>query len=176
MDQFIYRMLKHRREEIGMSQDVLAEKVATDVRTIRRIENGEVKRSRYLEAICRELNIGFHKSNTDEILSQYKSVTSPNVKNGLDLAHLLYRCSHLEYYPEEQLDFEDTMFVEGFIEKCFEMMGIIEHVEAEDRRAIIDCLTKELEELNKEGMFIYGSCNDLLLSDFKFTELVFVKI
>lgn len=74
------------------------------------------------------------------------------------------------------MDFEDTMFVEGFIEKCFEMMGIIEHVEAEDRRAIIDCLTKELEELNKEGMFIYGSCNDLLLSDFKFTELVFVKI
>ena len=176
MDEFICKMLKHRREEIGMSQDLLAERVDTDVRTIRRIENGEVKKSGYLEAICKELNIGFHKSNPDEIISHYKSYTSPNVKNGLDLAHLLYECGHLEYYPEEQLEFEDTIFIEEFIEKCFEMMHIIEHVEAEDRRAIIGCLTKELEKLNKEGLFIYGSCSDLLLNDFKVTELVFVRI
>ena len=44
MDQFVYQMLKRRREETGMSQDLLAEKVETDVRTIRRIENGEVKK------------------------------------------------------------------------------------------------------------------------------------
>lgn len=176
MEQFISQMLKRRREEIGMSQDLLAERVDTDVRTIRRIENGEVKRSSYLEAICKELNIGFQKSNPDEIISHYKSYTSPNVQNGLDLAHLLYECGHLEYYSEEQLEFEDTIFIEQFIDKCFEVMHIIEHVEAEDRRAIISCLTKELEALNKEGLFIYGSCNDLLLNDFKVTELVFVKI
>ena len=32
------------------------------------------------------------------------------------------------------------------------------------------------KELNKEGLFIYGSCSDLLLNDFKVTELVFVRI
>lgn len=176
MDQFVCQILKRRREEVGLSQEKLAEKVKTDVRTIRRIENGEVKTSSYLEAICKELNIGFQQSNTEEILSQYRSFTKPNVKNGLDLAHLLFECNHLEYYPEERLEFEDTILIEEFIEKCSEMMTVLEHVVAEDRRAIINELTEKLVELNEKGLFIYGSCNNLLLNDFKLTELVFVKI
>lgn len=176
MDLFICKMLKNRREELGLSQDMLAERVGVESRTIRRIENNEVKQSVHIAAICRELNIGFRKSNVADIQSEYMSYTSPNVKTGLELAHLLYQSHHLVYYPEDQLDFEGMLLIEDFINKCSEMVTILDHVNSEDRRTIIDCLTTELDNLNKEGLFIYGSCNDLLLNDFKMTELVFVRV
>lgn len=91
-----------------------------------------MKKSFYLEAICRELNIGFQQSNPNDILSQYKSYTQPNVKNGLDLAHLLIDCNHLEYYPEERLELEDNVLIEEFIERCSELTMRLKHVEADE--------------------------------------------
>lgn len=42
-------MLKERRLDANLLQDQLAEKVNVDVRTVRKIENNEVKGSPYLQ-------------------------------------------------------------------------------------------------------------------------------
>jgi len=176
MDPFICNVLKRRREELGLSQDELAERIGVESRTIRRIENNEVKQTRYLEAICTELNMGFKKSSVADIESKYMAFTFPNVTNGLELAHLLYQSDYLDYYSKDELDIEENLTVDRFVEKCSEMISIIDHLEVADRRTIVNCLTNEITTLNKTGLFIYGSCNDLLINDFKFTELVFIKM
>ena len=44
MEKFVSDMLKQRRLEANLSQEQVAERVNADVRTVRRIENNEVKR------------------------------------------------------------------------------------------------------------------------------------
>lgn len=178
MVKFICDYLKKRRIEANLTQEQLAEKVNVDVRTIRRIENNEVKHSPYLKNICEVLNISFKESNQDEILSVHCSVFKPNVKSGRDLAHLLYHCDFLEYNtdPADQLEFEEEIIIEEFMNKVMQMMLIFEAVGAEERSFLIEKFDEELEALNKYGLYIYGSCNDTLVNPVKITELVFAKI
>ena len=100
------------------------------------------------------------------------------MKSGRDLAHLLIHCSHLEYHPDptNQLEFEETLLIEEFMQTIMEMMEVFDFVEQEDRQFFIDKFDEEIKCLNKEGFYIYGSCNDTLVNPFKYTELVFVKI
>ena len=178
MEKFVSDMLKQRRVEANLSQEQLAERANVDVRTVRRIENNEVKHSPYLKNICKVLNISFIEANPDEILSVHRSVNKPNVKSGRDLAHLLINCNHLEYYPDpaDQLEFEETWIIEEFMHTVTEIMKAFDVVESEDRQYLINIMDKELEDLNNRGFYIYGSCNDTLLNSFKYTELVFAKL
>lgn len=178
MQKFISDMLKQRRLEANLSQEQLAERAHVDVRTVRRIENNEVKHSPYLKHICEVLNISFTEANPDEILSEHLSINVPNVKSGRDLAHLLIHCSHLEYHPDptNQLEFEETLLIEEFMQTIMEMMEVFDCVEQEDRQFFIDKFDDEIKLLNNEGFYIYGSCNDTLVNPIKYTELVFVKI
>lgn len=178
MELFESKMLKQRRVEVGLSQEQVAELAKVDVRTVRRIENNEVKNSPFLKAICEVLNISFVETNPEEILSKHKRVMKPNVKTGFDLAHLLFGCSHLDYYPDSiaQLEFDDYIVIEEFISNISRLMDIFDCVEAETRQALVSELDEELASLNKYGLFIYGNCNDMLVTDFKYTELVFYKI
>ena len=124
MEKFIGGMLKQRRVESNLSQEQLAERANVDVRTVRRIENSEVKHSPYLKNICKVLNISFKEVNPDEILSVHRSVNKPNVKSGRDLAHLLFNCNHLEYNPDpaDQLEFEEAWIIEDFMQTVMEMI------------------------------------------------------
>lgn len=178
MEKFISDMLKQRRVEANLSQEQLAERAHVAVRTVRRIENNEVKHSPYLKNICKVLNISFIEANPDEILSVHRSVNKPNVKTGRDLAHLLINCNHLEYNPDpaDLLNHEDTWVIEDFMQNIMEMMELFDDVETEDRQFFIDKFDEELGALNKQGFYIYGSCNDTLVNPFKYTELVFVKV
>lgn len=178
MEKFISYLLKQRRVEANLSQEQLAERANVDVRTVRRIENNEVKRSPYLKNICKVLNISFKEANPDEILSAHRVVNKPNVKSGRDLAHLLFNCNHLEYYPDpaDQLEFEETWIIEEFMQTVMEMMEVFDVVDAEDRQFFINKFDEELGALNKQGFYIYGSCNDTLVYPFKYSELVFAKV
>ena len=178
MEKFISDMLKQRRIEANLSQEQLAERANVDVRTVRRIENNEVKHSPYLKNICKVLNISFKEANPDEILSVHRSINKPNVKSGRDLAHLLFNCDHLEYYPDpaDRLEFEGTWFIEEFMQTIMEMMEVFDVVDTEDRQFFINKFDEELVALNKQGFYIYGSCNDTLVNPFKYTELVFAKV
>ena len=178
MEKFICDMLKQRRLDANLSQEQLAEKANVDVRTVRRIENNEVKRSPYLKKICKLLNISFIESDTDEILSVHRSVIKPNVQSGRELAHLLFNCNHLEYYPDPTnlLKFEEILVIEEFMQTTMEMMMIFDVVDGEDRKFFIHTFDEELTALNELGFYIYGSCNDTLIDSFKYTELVFVKV
>lgn len=53
------RQIRERRQERGLSQAALAEKVGTHQQTIEKIERGTVKHSRYLHAITTELDLPF---------------------------------------------------------------------------------------------------------------------
>ncbi|QGM30137.1 helix-turn-helix domain-containing protein [Bacillus sp. N3536] len=65
MEKFISDMLKQRRIETSLSQEQLAERANIDVRTVRRIENNEVKHSPYLKNICKILNISFKEGSPE---------------------------------------------------------------------------------------------------------------
>lgn len=170
MEKFISDMLKQRRLDVNLSQEQLAERANVDVRTVRRIENNEVKHSPYLKNICKVLNISFKEANPDELLSIHRSVNKPNVKSGIDLAHLLFNCNQLRYNPDpaDQLEFEETWIIEDFMQTIMEMMEVFDLVEAEDKQFLINKYDEELEALNKQGFHIYGSCNDTLVNSFKY--------
>ena len=178
MEKFVSDMLKQRRLEANLSQEQVAERVNADVRTVRRIENNEVKYSPFLKDICKVLNISFIDANPDEILSVHRSVNKPNVKSGIDLAHLLFNCNNLEYHPDpaHRLELEETWIIEEFMHYVTEIMKAFDVVGSEDRQYLINIMDKKLEDLNNQGFYIYGSCNDTLLNDFKYTELVFAKV
>lgn len=178
MEKFISDMLKQRRLEANLSQEQLAERAHVDVRTVRRIENNEVRHSPFLKHICQVLNISFTEANPDEILSEHRSINKPNVNTGRDLAHLLINCNHLEYNPDpaDQLSEREAWIIEEFMLTIMEMMEVFDFVEQDDRQFFIDKFDEEIKSLNKVGFYIYGSCNDTLVNPFKYTELVFVKI
>ncbi|WP_339195936.1 helix-turn-helix transcriptional regulator [Solibacillus sp. FSL R5-0449] len=178
MEKFISDMLKQRRLEANLSQEQLAERAHVDVRTVRRIENNEVRHSPYLKHICQVLNISFTEANPDEILSEHRSINKPNVNTGRDLAHLLIHCNHLEYNPDPagQLSEREVWIIEEFMQTIMEMMEVFDFVEQDDRQFLIDKFDEEIKSLNKVGFYIYGSCNDTLVNPFKYTELVFAKI
>ncbi|WP_405027366.1 hypothetical protein [Lysinibacillus boronitolerans] len=55
-------------------------------------------------------------------------------------------------------------------------MELFDVVGTEDRQFFINKFDEELVALNKQGFYIYGSCNDTLINPFKYTELVFAKV
>lgn len=178
MDYFISKMLRQRRLEANLSQEQLADRAEVDVRTIRRIEANKGGSPHSLKKVCNVLKIGFKEPEANEILSEYQEIHLPNVKSGRELAHLLRHYNHLDYYtePESQLEHEEECLIEDFIETILELMYIFDFVATQERKLFIDQFDKELIKLAKQGIFIYGSCNDTLTDDFKMVELVFTKL
>ena len=177
MDKFIRDMVKQRRIDANLSQEQLAERANVSEKTISRIENGKGN-STLLPYIFKALNISFTEIEPDVILSEHRSIKNPNVKNGVDLAHLLIHCEHLDYYPDTacSLDDREEWIIEEFMKKIEAIMDVLGDVEFENRLTLINILDAEIQSLSMSGFYIYGSCNDTLVNPFKYTELVFAKI